>query len=351
MHTKEVMGAPVVEDYLDALLSGPAPDVLRIGLAVPSSGVIGLTGPAGLAAAILAAEEVNAAELLGRREVRLVPIDAGRSPDHVAAEVSTLVAAGALDAVCGYHTSDVHRRIERVTTGRVPYLFTPPHEGGRRLPGVALLGESPREQLAPVMARLGTRSLRRWALIGNDYIWPREVHQAARSLVRRSGGRVVLDALVPIGAVPVERLLAALHARRVQAVLLSLVGRDLATFNRAFAEAGIAGRVVRASGALEETGLLEIGGDDSGELYAAMSWFASDSWDGLPQRFAARWGITGPQLGAYAQGCYRGVHAVAVLAAQHRLHSADLQGAVDDLHLAARSRLARADGFDLQPVA
>lgn len=66
---------PVLEDYLDALVAGPDSRLLRIGLAVPASGVLGLTGPAGLAAAVLAAEEANAAA-----EARGRPAGSGRGP-------------------------------------------------------------------------------------------------------------------------------------------------------------------------------------------------------------------------------------------------------------------------------
>ena len=62
---------------------------------------------------------------------------------------------------------------------------------------------------------------------------------------------------------------------RADAVLLSLVGRDLVAFNREFARAGLDRRVVRLSGALEENGLYALGGDATGELYACMPSFAA----------------------------------------------------------------------------
>lgn len=345
--------SPVVEDYLDALVEGPSSDVLRIGLAVPASGVMGLTGPAGVAAAVLAAEEANDAGILRDRRVRLVPLDAGRAVPALDEQVGPLVRARILDGIVGFHTSDVHRRLERITGGRLPYLFTPPHEGGTRLPGVGLLGDGPVDQLQPVVDALARRpSLRRWALVGTDYIWPRAVHAAARRLLPAAGGRVVLDELVPFQAVDADRLLHELRCRRVQGVLLSLVGRDLATFNRAFANSGLAGHVVRASGALEETGLLEIDGDDTGELYAAMSWYASEPrGEEFADRYDARWGCDAPSLGAYARGCYDGVTAMARLAATGSLDVAHFATRVRAVVRHRRSRLARAEGLDLRVLA
>jgi ABC-type branched-subunit amino acid transport system substrate-binding protein len=343
---------PLLVDPLDALLQGPVEHALRVGLAVPTSGPLGLTGPSALACAVLAAEEVNAAGGVRGRQLELVLVDAGRGPDEVAAELRRLVTAGAIDAVCGYHTSDVHRRLEAVTAGRLPYVFTPPHEGGTRREGVVLLGESPHEQLLPVMAQLASRpSLRRWALVGNDYIWPWAVHAAAASMLRTAGAEVVMHECVPFGGVNPEQLIERVRRSHAQAVLLSLVGRDLATFNRAFHHAGLDMGVLRVCGALEENGLLEVGGDDSGELYAAMRWFASASGDDeLATRYARRWGPSAPSLGAYAQGCYLGVHFVADLGRCDRLDAHAVAAHVAGRGAPPAVRLARADGLALTVV-
>jgi ABC-type branched-subunit amino acid transport system substrate-binding protein len=194
----------------------------------------------------------------------------------------------------------------------------------------------------------GRRALRRWALVGNDYIWPWAVHAAASGMLRAAGAEVVFRALVPFGEVPADRLVQGVRRSGAQAVLLSLVGRDLATFNRAFARAGLAGRVPRVSGALEENGLLEAGGDDSGELYAVMRWYAAADADGFGERYTARWGATAPVLGAYAQGCYQGVRHVAELAAADALNVRAL--AARPHPTPPRARLARAEGLSLVTV-
>lgn len=162
------------------------------------------------------------------------------------------------------------------------------------------------------MAHFGSmRWLRRWSLIGNDYIWPWAVHQQARELVRSAAADVVHEEFVPFGSFNPERLLDAIRKSRAQAVLLSLVGRDLATFNRAFHRSPLGGRVIRISCALEETGLLEVGGDSTGELYAAMGWYSSDEQQSeFAAKYASRWGTVAPTLGVYARGCYEGIHAL-----------------------------------------
>lgn len=311
----------VMRDSVEAALDGPDRSVLRLGLLIPMSGPLGLTGPSALDAAALAAHEVNAAGGVFGRPIELVLADAGGKPDDAARTASVLSEAGLVDAFVGLHTSDVHRAVESVVGGRTPYIFTPPQEGGTRAPGVVLLGHSPAHQLAPALSWLtSSRALRRWALIGSNYIWAWAVHAVARQSLAALGAVTVLERLVPFGLDPdrdCDELIDALTSTRVDAVVLSLIGRDQAMFNRAFSAAGLGNRIVRISGALEENGLLAAGGDDSGELYAAMRSFVGQA-DGrrvaLANSYRREFGQQAPVLDAYSEGCYDGVHLAAALA-------------------------------------
>ncbi|GAA1218638.1 substrate-binding domain-containing protein [Kitasatospora nipponensis] len=300
------------------------PRSLRVALVVPQSGPLGLTGPSAVDAALLAAHEVNTAGGVRGCPLELVLVDGGAAPATVAAGTRALLAAGAVDAVAGCHASDVHRAVRAVVAGRVAYVFTPPHEGGARLPGVLRTGVDPARQLRGQLERLTARHrLRRWALIGNDYVWPHAVHRAARTLLAGTPAQVVLERRIPIGTAgaALEPLLAALRRSRVDAVLLSLIGRDLVGFNRALRHAGL-DHLVRLSAALEENGLLAYGGDDSGTLYASMPSFASLAQERrlrLTERHLALFGPRAPVLDAYAEGLYDGLHLVAALAERRAL--------------------------------
>ena len=346
-------------DPLQAQLLSRDPGQLRVGLVVPQSGALGMVGPSAVNAGLLAAHELNVSDGVHGAYVDLVLVDGGRSPLEVAAEVDRLRAAGAVDALVGFHTSDVHRAVEATVAGRTPYVFTPPHEGGGRGPGVVCIGTDPAHQLRlPIAWLTAHHSLRRWALVGNDYIWPQSVHHTATRLVHGSGGRVVLDRLVPLGEVHchLDRLVEALRRSAADAVLLSLVGRDLAEFNKALRQADLDRCLVRLSGALEENGLLACDGDRTGLLYAAMSSFVSlaeERHQALAERYATLFGPQAPLLDTYAAGIYDGLHLVAALANDHGLRperrfavSARTirRGQHDKVHL------GRADGFEFSVV-
>lgn len=338
---------PALLDPWEVLLSGPRPDVVRVGLAVPLSGPLAMTAPSALDLAGLAADEVNAAGGAGGRQVALVPVDSGRSPDVVAAEAAMLHRAGVFDLLVGFHTSDVHRAVENALPPGARYVFTPPHEGGRRRPGVVRIGVSPLEQhAAAVVWLLRHRRARRWVLLGTDYVWPRAVHRAVQRVLGDAGGEVVGEALVPFGPGDPGELLDLVVRSRADAVLLSLVGRDLVAFNREFTRAGLDRRIVRLSGALEENGLYALGGDATGGLFACMPSFAGadDAADegqlALEERHARRSGPDAPVVCAYARGVYDGVRLAAALADGRAVRARR-----------ATPRLAQADGLTFREPA
>jgi urea transport system substrate-binding protein len=347
-------------DPLEAALLPRSGDPLRVALVVPQSGPLGMVGPSAVEAALLAAHELNTVGGVGGRYVELVLVDGGRSPADVAREVQGLCVVGGVDVVTGLHTSDVHRALEATVTGRTPYVFTPPHEGGRRRAGVVCTGTDPARQLGGAVGHLTrNRRLQAWALVGNDYIWPRAVHRVARRLVHRAGARVVLERLVPLGRIAprVERIVDDLRRSGADAVLLSLVGRDLVELNAALRQAGLDRRLVRLSGSLEENGLLALGGDRTGTLFSSMPSFASLRSDrrlGLDERYHALFGPDAPVLDTYAEGVYDGLHLVARLAEADWLNPTDL--ASGSARLLAEEHgggvhLACADGLDLAVVA
>ena len=328
-------------DPWEVLLTGPRQDVVRVGLAVPLTGPLAMTAPSALDLAGLAADEINSSGGIAGRPVELVGIDSGRAPEAVAAEVATLHRAGVVELLVGFHTSDVHRAVERALPPGARYVFTPPHEGGARRPGVVRIGQSPLDQHAAALTWLVRhRRARRWVLLGTDYVWPRAVHRAARGVLADVGGAVVGEALVPFGPGDPGPLLDLVLRSRADAVLLSLVGRDLVAFNREFARAGLDRTLVRLSGALEENGLYALGGDTTGELYACMPSFAAadasadETQQALQERHVRRSGPEAPVVCAYARGVYDGVRTAAALAGGRTPRSRG-----------PAARLARAEGL------
>ena len=290
----------------------------EIGLLVPTSGSAGIWGPSTIACAQLAAEEINRAGGLLGQEVRLRIVDAADEVATLPESTDAMLDEGEIDAIVGMHISAVRQSLRGVVAGRVPYVYTPLYEGGERTPGVYAIGETPGQQLRPAIRALAERfRLKRWALLGNDYVWPRVSHALAHEYIREVGGQVVDDLYLPLGVTDFAAVLERLARLKAEALLLSLVGHDAVGFNREFGAAtGAIRSVVRLSCAIEENGLLAIGAENTERLYVASSYFASVPTDAnmaFKERYYGLFGERAPTLNALGQSTYEGIQFLAAL--------------------------------------
>lgn len=158
--------------------------------------------------------------------------------------------------------------------GQVPYVYTALYEGGERAPGVFLLGETPRRQLLPAMRFLREQhGVRRWCVVGDDYVWPRLSARAARAYTALCKGMICDEVFVPLGTTDFTRVLPRVAASRPDAVLMLLVGEDAVHFNRAFARTGLDEKAWRLSTLMDETMLLGSGAESTRRLAAAAGYF------------------------------------------------------------------------------
>jgi ABC-type branched-subunit amino acid transport system substrate-binding protein len=345
-------------------------DVLTVALVIPLRGPAGMFGPSCELSARLAAEELNAAAGLAGREVRLMAVDGGSTPQRVAAEVEALVSPGIADAVVGWHTSAVRQAVAPVIAHQVPYVYTALYEGGEQTPGVFLTGETPARQLQPAMRVLSDLAgARRWCVVGNDYVWPRATAAAARRYARACGGWVCEEVFVPLGTADLEPAVRRVERCDADAVLMLLVGHDAVRFNRRFAARRLHQRCLRLSTLMDENMLLASGAGATAELWAAAGYFetlVTPESLAFGQRYAARFGAEAPPVGSIGESCYEGVRLLASLSERARdvdvramseaAASAGYEGPRGTVrlrgnHVDQRVYLARADAFAFDVIA
>jgi urea transport system substrate-binding protein len=287
--------------------SGP----LRIALVVPLQGPAGIFGPSCEFCAELAAEEVNDAGGVFGRPIEFVVVDGGAPPHAVADEIGLLITAGAVDAVTGWHLSSVRKAVIPRIADRVPYVYTPLYEGGERSSCVFLAGETPECQLRPALGWFaGELGVRRWAVVGDDYVWPRHTAAAARRYLAQVGGSVGEEIFVALGTQAYGDVIRRLSLAAPQGVLMLLVGADAVAFNRAFAGAGLEETCVRFSPLMDENMVLGSGAAATRGLFAASGFFetlgTADSLD-FSARYHRRFGPLAPVLNSMGESCYEGV--------------------------------------------
>ncbi len=333
-------------------------------------GPAGIFGLSCLLCSVLASEEINDEGGLLGRQVRLVPINGAKHPEAVASEVAALVRGGDVDVVAGWHLSHVRRAVTAHLQGNVPYVYSALYEGGEHAPGIFLVGETPRYQIAPAMAWLAREAgVHRWAVVGDDYLWPRGSANAVHGFVGDLHLQITDEIFVPLGQKDFAGVMRRLRRSNAQGVLMLLVGQDAVHFNRAFARAGLEERMVRFSSLMDENMLLASGAEATRSVYSAAGYFGTlateDALD-LMGRYERRFGPQAPVLNSMGESCYEAFNLLAALVRQAHsvdvrpvLHTAESavgyhgpRGSVHllDRHLMQRIYLAHAEGTEFDVV-
>lgn len=292
-------------------------DSYRVGLVIPLRGPAGIFAPSCEAATELAVRTVNATGGIAGREVRIEVIDGGGHPIEVARTVDLAVRSGRIHAVSGWHISAVRRRVAPVTSGRVPYVYTPMYEGGERTPGVICSGEVPDQQIRPALTWLRDNlGIRNWCLVGDDYIWPRRSAAATRDFCHDLGLTIRDELFVEFGTDTFADTVDRVAASGARGVLMLLVGQDAVLFNREFAARGLADRMVRFSPLMEENMLLASGPGATENLYVAAAYFrtlATANALDLMSAYTDAFGAEAPPLNEMAESCHAGIMMLRVL--------------------------------------
>lgn len=300
----------IASPYDERLLS-PA-KAFRIALLIPMCGSAGLWAPSCIASAQVAVDELNKANGISGRPVQLIMVDSAIETNAPVEElIDSLIRSGSVDAIVGMHISAMRQRLSKVVQGRVPYIYTPLYEGGEHGKGIFAIGETPSQQLGPAMEHL--QSLyqpKSWALIGNDYVWPRTSHAYAKNKLSKMGVGMSYEKYLPFGQPNFYREIEEIVANGTDAVLLSLVGQDAVQFNRDFGELDAHDSMIRLSCAIEENALLASGEENLKRLFSSSSYFASVATErnaAYKEKYYGLHGERAPMLNAIGQSTYEGI--------------------------------------------
>ena len=341
----------------------------RVALLIPLCGSAGLWAPSCISSAQVAAEELNRSDGIDGRKIQLIMIDAAMEASiSIEETVNDLIETNSIDAIVGMHISAIRQRLSKVMRQRIPYIYTPLYEGGERTDGLFAIGETPEEQLGPSMEHIQNEYRpRSWALIGNDYVWPRASHNYAKAKLRKMSAGLAYEKYLPFGLSDMSCFVEEIASSGAEAVLISLVGQDAVAFNRAFGKAGLHNRMVRLSCAIEENGLLASGARNSQRMFVASSYFGAlptEANASFKERYYSVHGDQAPVLNALGQSTYEGVHFLAGLMREHAavwkshrgsdglpvIHRSGRKCLSSDRSLRAPIYLARASGLQFEVI-
>lgn len=284
---------------------------VKVAMMIPLSGPAALFGPSSRNCSELGVDEINRRGGLAGRSIDLVIADAGVPPAEASQAALKLWRSDRCEAFIGMHDSAVRSALVGLFKGQVPYIYTPTYEGGECAKGVYVIGETPQQQLEPVIPWLAKeRSLKRWYLIGNDYNWPRGTNETAKRYIASSGGSVVGEEYLPFTVDNFDANLSKIRESRADAVLITLVGGASVGFSRAFASFGLADKAVRLGTLIDENTLAGIGAQNSRNLYSSAGYFGSiqtPAAKAFAEDYKKKFGDKGLPLNALGESCYEGL--------------------------------------------
>ncbi|MEC9310953.1 MAG: substrate-binding domain-containing protein [Pseudomonadota bacterium] len=291
---------------------------IKVGVLVPDSGPAGLFGPSTRNSATLAAEQINAGGGINGEAIELVFADVGVPPAEAAQAALRLWKGEGAQAFVGMHDSAVREALIGRFNGQVPYVYTPVYEGNSCAPGLYVTGETPSQQLAPVIPYLAeNEGASKWYLIGHDYNWPRDTNALAKNYIAEAGGEVVGEEYVPFTVSEFDSSLQRIKESGADAILITLVGGGSVGFNVSFAGFGLDEQALRLGTLIEENTLAGIGAENADRLFSSSGYFASidsDAAVSFAADYTAAFGADAPALNGLGQSAYEGLMLLAALA-------------------------------------
>ena len=256
----------------------PSTDDIPIGVAVPLSGGLAVTGRSICRGALLAIEEVNADGGIGGR--RLVPVveDATSSVTKAVQTVRSLVRdQGIRLCIGGYTSAD---RVAMTPTFRehdALLLYPTYYEGLEQDPNVFYAGAVPNQYLGGYLEWIIANLGRRFYMVGSDYVYPHTAGQIIQRIAASRGAVVAGDRYVPLGQVDFGDIIDDIAAVNPDVIICNLVGNDsVPAFYRQFHDAGYrADELPIAATVTSEVELSVMGPECSVGHFMAASYFTS----------------------------------------------------------------------------
>lgn len=296
--------------------TGALADV-KVGVLVPDSGPAGLFGPSARNSAMLAAEQINAAGGINGENIELMFVDVGVPPAQASQAALRLWKSDGVEAFVGMHDSAVREALIQRFNGEIPYVYTAIYEGNSCATGLYVSGETPSQQLAPVIPYLmETEAVSKWYLIGNDYNWPRDTNALAKEYIAAADGEVVGEEYLPFAVAEFDSSLQRIKESGADAVLVTLVGGDSVGFNVSFAGFGLDEQALRLGTLIEENTLAGVGADNANRLFSSSGYFASIETEAattFAAQYADAYGGDAAPLNALGQSTYEGLLMLAAL--------------------------------------
>ncbi len=173
----------------------------RVGVLFSQSGFMAVIEETQLRGTLTAIEEINAAGGINGRELEPVIYDPGSEARAFGRLAKRLMVEDGVNTIFGCYTSSSRKAVLPVVERLNGLLWYPTlYEGFEYSPNVIYTGAAPNQNSVELCRVLMEMYGKRFFFVGSDYIYPRESNRIMRELVKNSGGEVVGERYVRLGA-------------------------------------------------------------------------------------------------------------------------------------------------------
>lgn len=205
-----------------------------VGFLMSSSGSYRLVSRAMLNGALLAAEEVAAAD--NGVTLAVVIRDPGGELSAYRAYAAEMLQSG-IKHVVGCYTSSSRKELIPLFEKHDALLWYPSHyEGFETAENVVYTGATTNQHILPLIDYLVRHHGKRAYCVGSNYIWPWENNRVLREEIVARGGAVLGERYFAIGDRDFGQLVASIIAARPDFVFVTLIGTSAYAFYREFRE-------------------------------------------------------------------------------------------------------------------
>ncbi|MBN9244021.1 MAG: transporter substrate-binding domain-containing protein [Mesorhizobium sp.] len=240
----------------------------RVGVLFSRSGFMAVIEETQLRGTLTAIEEINAAGGVNGRPIEPICYDPASEASAFGRYAKKLMVEDGVNTIFGCYTSSSRKAVVPVVERLNGLLWYPTlYEGFEFSPNVIYTGATPNQNSVELCRVLMETYGTRFYFIGSDYVYPRESNRIMRELVRNSGGTVVGESYVNLGAKRAEFLPVMRDIKRAQpdVIFSTVVGDATVYLYQAYAELGLNPKVMPIASLTTTEAEIRVMGHDVGE--------------------------------------------------------------------------------------
>lgn len=248
---------------------------LNVGLLFSLTGEVAVVERTLHDAALMAIEEINAAGGVAGMQLKTFIEDPASDPATYADRARRLVIRDNCVSVFGSYTSASRQAVLPVVEQRSNLYWYPTlYEGRECSRNVMYGGAVPNQQQQDFVPWLADNFGKRFFLIGNNYVYPREENNVCKMILTGLGGEAVHEEYVPLGHSDFSSVINRIRTEQPDVVFCTLVGDSDVAFARQFHAAGFDPETMPcASLTRSEVEVQAIGGEAAAGHFSSAPYF------------------------------------------------------------------------------